>query len=117
MYISPFGGGGNPYQALEEQVKRQLAELQELGRQAVASMSPQAPQSLPQPLQAITTAIEGVMRPDDLKFLAENIQAVPDFFKSKDGQDILQMVVDGMKKTEVGSVQNDAVAAESRPAT
>ncbi len=57
------------------------------------------------------------MRPDDLKFLAENIQVLPDFLKSKDGQDILQMVVDGLKKTEVGSVQNDAVATEPRTAT
>lgn len=106
MYINPFGlsnSTGNPYAALEQQIRQQLAEIEELGRKAMASLQgqqpdPQQQQQIPQPVQAIAAAIEKNMKQVDLQFLSQNISRIPEFLGSKDGQDILQMAVDGLRK-------------------
>ncbi|WP_343529318.1 hypothetical protein [Yokenella regensburgei] len=121
MYINPFGlsgGNGNPYAALEQQIRQQLAEIEELGRRAVETFQGQQqvqqnqPQ-IPQPVQDISAAIEKNMMPDDLQYLAGNIYRLPEFFGSSDGRDILRMVIDGLKKSgESSGTTTTAAAAE-----
>ncbi len=58
----------------------------------------QAAATIPQPMQAIVTAMESSLPTDDVKFLAENINAIPDFLRSKDGTDLLAMFADSLRK-------------------
>ncbi|WP_368766709.1 hypothetical protein [Enterobacter hormaechei] len=117
MYIDPYGV--NPFAGLEKQLRDQLAQIEEMGRQSVqrAQVQPgydpaftqtirqevdrymQERQPVPQPMQEIVSAVEQTMPTEDLNFLAGNISALPVFLRSSEGKSLLALLVEGMKKS------------------
>jgi hypothetical protein len=115
MYVNPYGA--NPYAGLEKQLREQLAQIEEMGRQSVQRVQPgydpaftqtirievdrylqERQPAAPQPVQAITAAIEESLPAEDLNFLAGNISALPDFLRSQDGKDLMGMLVTELRK-------------------
>lgn len=135
--ISGFSFGSNPLTDLERTLEMQLSSIREMARQAplpqqggdafdtaVRSvvdryMQEREQGTVPQPMQAVTAAIEASMTPENLQFLANNISSVPEYLRSQEGKDILSKMIDGMRQKvgENSSGTSVAVAAESRPAT
>lgn len=139
QYIDPFGS--DPYGNIAEQMKTQLAQIEDMRQKAMQGMKPgfdpaftqlirseidnymqgrQTAPDVPQPMQDIISAVEKNMRPGDAQFVANNISALPKFFGTREGQDILQMLVEGLQKMSgVNSGENTAaaVAAPPGPAT
>ena len=126
MYVDPYGA--NPYAGLEKQLREQLAQIEEMGRQSLQRVQPgydpaftqtirqevdrymQERQPVPQPMHDITAAVEQSMPAEDLNFLASNISVLPDFLRSKEGKDLLALLVDGMKKRGSSGANTDATA-------
>ncbi|HGY3717951.1 TPA: hypothetical protein ACNVDX_005586 [Citrobacter gillenii] len=112
MYVNPYGP--NPFASLEQQLREQLVQIEEMGRK---SMQPQnndhfvqsirvevdrymqeRQPAAPQPMQAIISAVEESLPGEDLKFVAENITVLPDFLRSQDGKELLGMLVTELRK-------------------
>lgn len=112
MYVNPYGA--NPFASLEQQLREQLAQIEEMGRK---SMQPQnndhfvqsirvevdrymqeRQPAAPQPMQAIISAVEESLPGEDLKFVAENITVLPDFLRSQHGKELLGMLVTELRK-------------------
>ncbi|AYN30019.1 hypothetical protein D8682_25385 [Buttiauxella sp. 3AFRM03] len=139
MYNNIYGANPayNPMAMLEQNLREQLGQIEQMARQYAAPQQLAAPsieqrlaaveqalqnqqnqqgQGASQPMQAISAAIEKNMTPDDLQYLAGNIQRLPDFFNGSDGRDILRMVVDGLKKSgESGGTATTTTTAAPEP--
>lgn len=112
MYVNPYGT--NPFASLEQQLREQLAQIEDMGRKAIQPqnndhfvqsirvevdryMQERQP-AAPQPMQAIISAVEESLPADDLKFLAGNISVLPDFLRSQDGKYLMGMLVTELRK-------------------
>lgn len=133
MFTNPYGV--NPFASLENQLREQLAQIEELGRQSTHRVQPgfdpaftqtirqeverymQERQPVPLPMHEIAVAVEQSMPAEDLNFLASNISALPDFLRSNEGKDLLALLVDGMKKRGNSGANNTGEATEAGTAT
>lgn len=123
MYVNPYGA--NPFASLEQQLREQLAQIEDMGRKSIQPqnndhfvqsirmevdryMQERQP-ATPQPMQAIILAVEESLPGDDLKFVAENISVLPDFLRSQDGKELLGMLVTELRKR--GSSGADTTSA------
>lgn len=139
MYNDPFGSF-NPYSGLTAQLEKQLAEIKGLSAQMAQQVRPgfdpaftnmirsevelymqqrgqqPAQQQQQNPMQLIAGAISESVSASDMEMIAGNINLVPDWLRSKDGREFVQMATESLKKYMGGSSgANQAATVATQP--